>query len=100
MYALEDLIHAGISDIAVIIGDVFPEKVKEFYGDGSKFGVRITYVYQDKPGGIAQAIGLCREFVGNDKFVVYLGDNILRGGIKKFATRFNKSKSDGEWEQD
>lgn len=94
MYALEDLIDAGITNIAIIIGDVFPEKVKEFYGDGAKYGVKITYVYQDKPGGIAQAIGLCRKFVGDDKFVVYLGDNILKGGIKKFATRFNESKSD------
>ncbi len=94
MYALEDLIDAGITDIAIIIGDVFPEKVREFYGDGSKYRVKITYIYQEKPGGIAQAIGLCKKFVGNDKFVVYLGDNILKGGIKKFANRFTKSKSD------
>lgn len=93
-YALEDLIEAGVKDIAVIIGDIFPDKVKEFYGDGSKFGVKITYVYQDRPGGIAQAIGLCREFVGDDKFVVYLGDNILKGGITKFVSRFEYSKTD------
>ncbi len=92
-YALDDLIDAGISDIAIIIGDVYPNKVKEFYGDGSRFGIKITYIYQDKPAGIAQAIGLCREFVGNDKFVVYLGDNILKGGIKSFAARFDKQTS-------
>ena len=55
-YALEDLRKAGITDIAIIIGDVYPEKVKEFYGDGSKFGVKITYVYQDNPKGISHAI--------------------------------------------
>lgn len=93
-YALDDFIDAGITDIAIIIGDIFPDKVKEFYGDGSKFGVKITYIYQDKPGGIAQAIGLCREFIGNDKFVVYLGDNILKGGIRKFSDRFKGSNSD------
>jgi glucose-1-phosphate thymidylyltransferase len=93
-YALDDFVEAGVTDIAVIIGDVYPEKVKEFYGDGSKFGVKITYIYQERPAGIAQAIGLCRDFAGNDKFVVYLGDNILRGGISKFATRFAESKSD------
>lgn len=93
-YALDDFIDAGITDIAVIIGDVYPEKVKEFYGDGSKFGVKITYIYQEKPGGIAQAIGLCRDFIGNEKFVVYLGDNILKGGIKNFTSRFISSGSD------
>ena len=93
-YALDDFVDAGITDIAIIIGDIFPEKVKEFYGDGSKFGVKITYIYQDNPGGIAQAIGLCREFIGNDRFVVYLGDNILKGGIKKYTDRFQKSNAD------
>lgn len=93
-YALEDLIGCGITDVAVIIGDIFPNKVKEFYGDGSKFGVKITYIYQDKPGGIAQAIGLCRDFIGNDKFAVYLGDNVLKGGITKFMTRFEESNAD------
>ena len=50
-YALEDLRQAGISDIAIIVGDVYPEKVKEFYGDGKKFGVKLTYINQDKPKG-------------------------------------------------
>jgi len=73
-YALEDLRDAGITDIAIIIGDVYPEKVKEFYGDGTKFGVKITYVFQDHPKGIAHAIGLCKEFVGNEKSrIVALG---------------------------
>lgn len=93
-YALDDFVDAGITDIAIIIGDIFPEKVREFYGDGNKFGVKITYIYQDKPGGIAQAIGLCRDFIGDDRFVVYLGDNILKGGIKKYTDRFVKSSAD------
>jgi glucose-1-phosphate thymidylyltransferase len=93
-YALDDLLDAGIKDIAIIIGDIYPEKVKEFYGDGNKHGANITYIYQQKPAGIAQAIGLCRAFVGNDKFVVYLGDNILRGGIKRYTHHFNQSNSD------
>lgn len=93
-YALDDLVDAGITDIAIIIGDIFPEKVKEFYGDGSKFGAKLTYIYQEKPGGIAQAISLCRNFVGKEKFVVYLGDNILKGGIKGYVSRFAKSFSD------
>ena len=90
-YALEDLKNAGITEIAIIIGDVYPEKVKNYYGDGKSFGLDITYVYQDEPKGIAHAIGLCKEFVGNDKFVVYLGDNIFRSGLKKYINKFTSS---------
>jgi len=93
-YALEDLRDAGIKDIAIIIGDIYPEKVKEFYGDGQEFGVNITYVYQDKPGGISHAIRLCKEFVGNDRFVVYLGDNILRKGLTDYVKKFESSNVD------
>jgi glucose-1-phosphate thymidylyltransferase len=87
-YALEDLISAGIKDIAIVLGETFPELVREHYGDGSRFGVRITYVYQGLPKGIAHAIGLCKDFVGDDKFVVYLGDNMLQNGIKEFVREF------------
>jgi len=94
-YALEDLRGAGITEIAIIIGDVYPEKVKEFYGDGTKFGVKITYVYQDAPKGISHAIRLCKEFIGKDNFVVYLGDNVLRTGLKEFTKKFLSSDVDG-----
>lgn len=90
-YALEDLRQAGVTDIGIIIGDIYPEKVKEFYGDGKKFGVKISYIFQDKPKGIAHAIRLCKDFVGNDKFVVYLGDNILRKGLEEYAKKFQSS---------
>ena len=93
-YALEDLREAGIQDIAVIIGDVYPEKVKEFYGDGTRFGVKITYVYQDKPKGISHAIRLCKDFIKNDRFVVFLGDNILRTGLVGYTKKFQGSKAD------
>ncbi len=93
-YALEDLREAGITDIAIIIGDVYPEKVKEFYEDGKKFGVKLSYIYQDKPKGIAHAIRLCKKFIGNDRFVVYLGDNVLRTGLVNYSKKFSSSKSD------
>ena len=93
-YVLEDLRDAGIKDIAIIIGDVYPEKVKEFYGNGEKFDVNLTYVYQDNPKGIAHAINLCRDFIGNDKFVVYLGDNILRTVLSSYVQKFENSSTD------
>lgn len=86
-YALEDMRGAGISEIAVVVGG-HGEKVREHYGDGSRFGVDITYVRQDRPRGIAHAVGLCRDFVGRDRFVAYLGDNVLGSGIRRHAERF------------
>jgi glucose-1-phosphate thymidylyltransferase len=94
-YVLEDLRNSGVNDIAIVLGDIYPEKVKNYYGNGNKFGVKITYVQQDQPKGIAHAIGECREFVGEQPFVVYLGDNLLKGGIKKFVRLFEESNHEG-----
>jgi len=93
-YALEEMRDAGVKEIAIIIGDVYPEKVKEYYGDGSKFGVDISYIYQDKPKGISHAIQLTREFVGDEKFLVVLGDNIFAKSLSSYAKKFESSRSD------
>jgi glucose-1-phosphate thymidylyltransferase len=90
-YAIEDLREAGITDIAIILGDIGPDKVKDYYGDGSKFNVKLTYLHQNKPEGIAHAIRLAREFVGDEPFVVYLGDNLLRDRIRNCVEEFQKS---------
>jgi glucose-1-phosphate thymidylyltransferase len=87
-YVLEEIVRSGVRDVAIVLGDTAHEKVKQHYGDGSKFGSRITYVEQGAPKGIAHAVGLCRDFVGEDRFVVYLGDNLLKGGIKQYVDRF------------
>lgn len=93
-YVLEDLRDAGIKDIAIILGDVMPDKVKSHYGDGKKFRTKVAYIYQEKPGGIAQAVGLTEDFVKNDSFIVYLGDNLLKGGISDCVKEFQKKKYD------
>ena len=93
-YALEDLKTAGITEIGIIIGDVYPEKVKEYYGDGSNFGIKITYIYQDAPKGISHAIRLCKDFIGDDRFIVYLGDNVLRKDLTDYTKKFETSDSD------
>jgi len=93
-YALEDLKKSGIKDIAIVLGDIYPEKVIEYYGDGAKFNVKLTYINQGKPKGIAHAISLCKDFVKEEKFIVYLGDNLLKGGIKSFVDKFSKSDLD------
>ena len=93
-YALEDLVSCGVKQVAIILGQTHPELVKEYYGNGSKFGVRITYINQDEPLGIAHAIGLCRDFVGMDDFVVYLGDNMLQHGIREYSSVFRDNRYD------
>jgi len=92
-YALEDLKEAGIRDIAIILGDLAPEKVREYYGDGSRFNVNLTYIPQDQPKGIAHAVSLAEDFVGDEPFVVYLGDNLLKDGIVECVEGFNDSSA-------
>ncbi|MEM3893574.1 MAG: glucose-1-phosphate thymidylyltransferase [Thermofilum sp.] len=87
-WVLEDLVSAGVREVAIVLGDVFPELVVQHYGDGSRFGARVTYVQQGRPLGIAHAVSLCREFVGGDSFVVYLGDNLLQHGVKRYLEEF------------
>ena len=88
LYCLEDMVEAGIKDIGIILGENMPEKVKELLGDGSRFGCNITYIVQGKPKGIAHAVGCAEEFMGDEPFVVYLGDNLLKQGIKELVERF------------
>jgi len=93
-YVLEDLRDSGVKDIAVVLGEIYPELVREYYGDGSRFNVKITYIYQGRPLGIAHAVGLCEEFIGQDTFIVYLGDNLLQHGIKRYVEEFIKGDYD------
>ena len=93
-YAVEDLLACGIKEIAFVLGDVHPERVKDHYGDGSAYGARFTYIIQEEPKGIAHAVGLCREFVADSPFIVYLGDNLIKGGITKQAREFETTKAD------
>ena len=93
-YCIESIREAGITDIAIIIGGLGSNKVKEYYGNGEKFGVNLTYIEQDYPKGIAHAIRLCKEFVNNEKFLVFLGDNIIQKPIASFVENFNKSDYD------
>ena len=93
-YCIESIREAGITDIAIIVGGLGSNKVKEYYGNGEKFGVNLTYIKQDYPRGIAHAINLCKDFVCNEKFVVFLGDNIILQSISEFAKNFERSNYD------
>jgi len=71
-YTLEYLTNSGIRDIAIILDDIYPEKVREYYGDGSNFNCSITYINQGKPLVLLMRFNLPTDFVGNDKFVDFL----------------------------
>ena len=81
-YCIESLKEANVTDIAIVIGGIGSQKVREYYQNGDKFGVKITYIEQDIPRGIAHAVSLCENFINNEKFVVFLGDNIISSSIK------------------
>ena len=93
-YALLNLIELGITDVNIIVGDVGQDEVREYYSDGSKWDVSITYTYQAKPLGIAQAIGLTKDFTGTDDFVVVLGDNYFQNGLSALHKEFKKTHVD------
>jgi len=92
-YCIETLVKAGITDIALIIGGTGSNKVKEYYEDGKKFGAKFTYIEQDSPRGISHAISLCKDFVNDEKFIVFLGDNIIQREINQYVKNFQKSNS-------
>ena len=94
-YGIENMVEAGVKDIAVVIGDTGPQ-VREALGDGSRFGARLTFIEQDAPRGIAHGVKIAQDFVGDSPFIVFLGDNFLRGGIVRFVNAFRDSHADAQ----
>jgi len=90
-YCIESMKEVGITEIAIIIGGIGAQKVKDYFGNGKNFGVNISYFHQDFPRGISHAISLCEDFIGNEKFLVFLGDNIIQKPIQEFGIDFEKS---------
>ena len=95
-YILEDLKNTGITNVGIIVGytEERIQAIKDSVEDGSKWGLNITYIRQSAPLGLAHAVYTGKEFLGEDNFVVYLGDNIIKKGIKKFVEKFEKDNVD------
>jgi glucose-1-phosphate thymidylyltransferase len=84
---IEAIRDAGISEIGIVIGDTGPE-IREAVGSGERFGVKITYLPQDAPSGLAHAVKISRNFLQDDRFVMFLGDNVIQGGISPLIADF------------
>lgn len=90
-YGIEAICQAGIEDIGIIVGDTADE-IRAAAGDGSRWGVRINYIHQEAPLGLAHAVLTAEEFLGDDPFVMYLGDNILANGIVSLVEEFRREQ--------
>jgi glucose-1-phosphate thymidylyltransferase len=93
-YGIEALVDAGIEEIGIIIAPETGDEIREAAGDGSQFGARITYIVQDKPAGLAHAVLTAEEFIGSSPFVMYLGDNLLRDGLRGLVNTFTEHQPD------
>ena len=87
-FVLENLAHAGITDVGIVIAPETGAAIKAAVGDGSAFGITVTWIAQDRPGGLAHAVKVARPFLGDSPFVMYLGDNLIGTRIADFANRF------------
>jgi glucose-1-phosphate thymidylyltransferase len=94
-YGLEAIAAAGVTDVGIIVGDTAAE-VEAAVGDGSEFGLDVTYIRQDAPLGLAHAVLIAREFLGDDDFLMYLGDNFIVGGVTGIVDAFRADRPDAQ----
>ncbi len=93
-YGIEAIAQAGIEDVGIIIAPETGPEIEAVAGDGSRFGLRITYILQDEPLGLAHAVLTAEPFLAESPFVMYLGDNLLQGGISELVAAFRESAPD------
>ncbi len=93
-YGIEALVDAGVTEIGIIIAPETGDEIREAAGDGSAFGAKITYIVQDEPAGLAHAVLTAKDFIGDSPFVMYLGDNLLRDGLRGLVSTFRADEPD------
>jgi glucose-1-phosphate thymidylyltransferase len=91
-YALDAIAEAGIADVGIVVGDTADE-IRQAVGEGERWGVSVTYIRQDAPRGLAHCVLIARDFLGDDDFVMYLGDNLLGEGVAEFVRQFSLERA-------
>ena len=94
-YGLEAIRDAGVTDVGIIVGDTQAE-IEAAVGDGSELGISVTYIRQDAPLGLAHCVLIAQDFLGEDDFVMYLGDNFIIGGITELVQEFREGTYDAQ----
>lgn len=94
-FGLRAIAAAGVTEVGIVVGDTADE-VRAAVGDGGAFGLDVTYIEQDEPRGLAHCVLIARDFLGDDPFVMYLGDNFLVGGIDGVVEEFTKERPAAE----
>lgn len=92
-YGIEALMKAGIKELAIVVGETAQE-VKNVVGHGERFGIHLEYIFQSAPLGLAHAIKISKDFLGDEPFIMYLGDNILKDGVVDLVNKFESSQPD------
>src|SRR5947208_2308324 len=93
-YGLEAMADSGIEQVGIVIAPETGEAIREATGDGSRFGLELTYIEQDEPKGLAHAVLTAENFLGPSAFVMYLGDNLLKDGITDLVETFKRNEPD------
>jgi len=93
-YGIEAMAEAGIEEVGIVIAPETGGEIEQAAGDGSQFGVRISYIRQQEPLGLAHAVLTAEPYLGASPFVMYLGDNLLQGGISELVTAFREHSPD------
>ncbi len=94
-YGLEAIRDAGISSVGIVVGETANE-IKKAVGTGDPWNLNVTYLPQEAPLGLAHAVKISEDYIGSDPFIMYLGDNLLRSGIKEFVIEFQKNRPNAQ----
>ena len=92
-YGIEAMVEAGIKQIGIVVGGTGADDIVEAVGDGTQFGIEITYIPQEAPLGLAHCVLIARDFLGDEDFVMYLGDNMLQQGLVGFTEGFEAART-------